>query len=25
MSAIHTPPPPGGRFSTSTNLRFNFH
>jgi len=24
MSAIHTPPPPGGRFSTSTNLRFNF-
>ena len=25
LSAIHTPPPPGGRFSTSTNLRFNFH
>jgi protein TonB len=25
MSAIHMPPPPGGRFSTSTNLRFNFH
>lgn len=25
MSAVHTPPPPGGRFSTSTNLRFNFH
>jgi protein TonB len=25
MSAVRTPPPPGGRFSTSTNLRFNFH
>jgi protein TonB len=25
MSGVHTPPPPGGRYSTSTNLRFNFH
>jgi protein TonB len=24
MSAIHAPPPPGGRFNTSTNLRFGF-
>jgi protein TonB len=25
LSAIHTPPPPGGRFSTSTNIRFHFN
>jgi protein TonB len=25
LSAVHTPPPPGGRFSTSTNLRFHFN
>lgn len=25
LSAIHTPPPPGGRYSTSTNLRFHFN
>jgi protein TonB len=25
LSSIHTPPPPGGRFSTSTNIRFHFN
>jgi len=25
MSSIHTPPPPGGRFSTSTVIRFQIH
>ncbi len=25
LRAIHTPPPPGGRFSTSTNIRFHFN
>jgi protein TonB len=25
LSGIHTPPPPGGRFSTSTNIRFHFN
>jgi periplasmic protein TonB len=24
LSSVHTPPPPGGRFSTSTNIRFHF-
>ncbi len=25
LRAIHTPPPPGGRFSTSTNIHFHFN
>lgn len=25
LYAIHMPPPPGGRFSTSTNIRFHFN
>jgi periplasmic protein TonB len=25
LSSIHTPPPPGGHFSTSTNIRFHFN
>jgi protein TonB len=25
MSAIHAPPPPGGRFSTATSIRFNLN
>ena len=25
MSAVHTPPPPGGRFSTSTTIRFHLN
>jgi protein TonB len=25
LSGIRTPPPPGGRFSTSTNIRFHFN
>ncbi len=25
LNAIHTPPPPGGHFSTSTNIRFRFN
>jgi TonB family protein len=24
MSALQTPPPPGGRFSTATSIRFSF-
>jgi protein TonB len=25
MSAVHVPPPPGGRFSTATSIRFNMN
>jgi protein TonB len=25
LSSVRTPPPPGGRFSTSTNIRFHFN